>query len=133
MRTIKGVLDEAAPQTQAESGASKCRELTDDDMDKLVEWLGKHERDEIGHQGLCEHIVDTFSVSAAAPQAQGVPDGWALVPVEPTREMRKAGLAHTGAVNATYRDMLAAAPSREQVGETEKRPLSPPPPSRRKG
>lgn len=36
--------------------------------------------------------------------------GWKLVPIEPTQEMRKGGLAHTGAVSATYRDMIAAAP-----------------------
>lgn len=47
----------------------------------------------------------------AAPVAPAAPEGWKLVPIEPTREMRKAGQAHTGAVSATYRDMLAAAPT----------------------
>jgi hypothetical protein len=47
------------------------------------------------------------------PTAQGVPDGWQLVPKEPTEEMRQAGLRHTGAVHATWRDMLAAAPDGE--------------------
>lgn len=42
-----------------------------------------------------------------------IPDGWKLVPVEPTEEMNKAGWAAMNehdAINPTYRAMLAAAP-----------------------
>ncbi|EOX7250261.1 hypothetical protein ACPVCS_003222 [Escherichia coli] len=46
---------------------------------------------------------------------QAIPDGWALVPVEPTKEMIDAGWLHfMGAKNpsskGTYKAMLAAAP-----------------------
>ena len=62
----------------------------------------------------------------AAPQAVPVPDGWALVPVEPTQEMRRAMLpdsilpAYVGAAEKAlatfathYRAMLAAAPKEQ--------------------
>lgn len=42
-----------------------------------------------------------------------VPDGWKLVPLEPTEEMNKAGwsaMNEHDAINPTYRAMLAAAP-----------------------
>ncbi len=44
------------------------------------------------------------------------PDGWQLVPKEPTDEMNKAGWAAMNkydAINPTYRAMLAAAPQQE--------------------
>lgn len=45
------------------------------------------------------------------PQQAGVPEGWKLVPVEPTVEMRRAGTAaNDGIVSDIYRAMLAAAP-----------------------
>ena len=52
----------------------------------------------------------------AVEQAQGVPSGWKLVPVEPTEAMRKVGVSKSpgpGAsrVNAVYASMLAAAPT----------------------
>lgn len=47
----------------------------------------------------------------AIPGRVALPDGWRMVPVEPTEKMRKAGSQHTGAVSATYRDMLSAAPT----------------------
>lgn len=47
----------------------------------------------------------------AIPVRVALPDGWRMVPVEPTEKMRKAGSQHTGAVSATYRDMLSAAPT----------------------
>lgn len=43
-----------------------------------------------------------------------IPDGWVLVPVEPTEAMNKAGWAAMNehdAINPTYRAMLAAAPT----------------------
>lgn len=42
-----------------------------------------------------------------------IPDGWVMVPVEPTEEMNKAGwvaMNEHDAINPTYRAMLAAAP-----------------------
>lgn len=45
-----------------------------------------------------------------------IPDGWVVVPVEPTEEMNKAGwtaMNEHDAINPTYRAMLAAAPQQE--------------------
>lgn len=45
-----------------------------------------------------------------------IPDGWVMVPVEPTEEMNKAGweaMNEHDAINPTYRAMLAAAPQQE--------------------
>ena len=44
------------------------------------------------------------------------PDGWQLVPKEPTEAMNKAGWAAMNehdAINPTYRAMLAAAPQQD--------------------
>lgn len=57
------------------------------------------------------------------PTVQGgnspvTPDGWQLVPKEPTEAMNKAGWAAINehdAINPTYRAMLAAAPQQENV------------------
>jgi len=54
---------------QDERGAFECRDLTDDDMDKLIVWLGEHDRDEIGHQGLCDRIIGAFARAASAATA----------------------------------------------------------------
>lgn len=50
-----------------------------------------------------------------------IPDGWKLVPVEPTEEMNKAGwtaMNEHDAINPTYRAMLAAAPDFRENAET---------------
>ena len=51
----------------------------------------------------------------AAPPAPIVPDGWKLVPVDPTQEMMRSGanvpLNKAARHNAVYRAMLAAAPT----------------------
>ncbi|HDF7252323.1 TPA: hypothetical protein PEQ97_001025 [Enterobacter hormaechei] len=47
-----------------------------------------------------------------------IPDGWKLVPVDPTEEMNKAGwtaMNEHDAINPTYRAMLAAAPQHEDL------------------
>ena len=53
-----------------------------------------------------------------AEQPASVPDGWKLVPVEPTPEMQKAGagvpLNKAARHNVIYREMLAAAPEHDQ-------------------
>lgn len=49
----------------------------------------------------------------AAGNSPAIPDGWVMVPVEPTEEMNKAGwtaMNEHDAINPTYRAMLAAAP-----------------------
>ena len=50
-----------------------------------------------------------------APPAPSVPDGWKLVPVEPTPEMMRSGMNvpfnKAARHNAVYRAMLAAAPT----------------------
>jgi hypothetical protein len=61
--------DSAPSVEQDERGAVECRDLTDDDMDRLIVWLGEHDRDEIGHQGLCERIIGAFAARAASTSA----------------------------------------------------------------
>jgi len=47
----------------------------------------------------------------AAPQLPAVPDGWALVPIEPTAEMLDASWTHHGIHSpSAWRTMIAAAP-----------------------
>lgn len=56
-------------------------------------------------------------VAAIPPEPAGVPEGWRLVPVEPTPEMLGAGLRHVdgwASMPAAYRAMLAAAPQANQ-------------------
>lgn len=53
-----------------------------------------------------------------AGNSPATPDGWQLVPKEPTEAMNKAGWAAMNehdAINPTYRAMLAAAPQQENV------------------
>lgn len=75
-----------------------------------------HGGEDIVDDGMMEFATLVF----AAGQASKVPEGWKLVPVEPTREMIEAGndgfrspesRRHT--VSSCYRAMLAAAPSQE--------------------
>ncbi len=61
-------------------------------------------------------IVGTYGVDGYVPaqNAPSVPDGWKLVPIEPTQEMSEAGV-YAGSIyydvaEATYEAMLAAAP-----------------------
>ena len=53
-----------------------------------------------------------------AGNSPATPDGWQLVPKEPTEAMNKAGWAAMNehdAINPTYRAMLAAAPQKEDL------------------
>lgn len=61
-------------------------------------------------------IVGTYGVEGyiQAQPAPSVPEGWKLVPIEPTQEMSEAGV-YAGSIyydvaEATYEAMLAAAP-----------------------
>lgn len=56
---------------------------------------------------------DCRAAMLQAGNAPAIPDGYVMVPVEPTEEMNKAGWAAMNehdAINPTYRAMLAAAP-----------------------
>lgn len=53
--------------------ALTCRDLSDQDMDRIAGWLGQHEADDIGFQGLAERIIQAFAVGAGAAQAQPEP------------------------------------------------------------
>jgi len=59
-------------------------------------------------------VRDTARTALAAPPAPSVPDGWKLVPVEPTDEMIDAGCDASNAyrvdMDRSYQAMLAAAP-----------------------
>lgn len=58
-------------------------------------------------------IVERANAALSQPEAQAVPEGWKLVPIEPTQEMIRHGsrevslLTHEGAM-CCYRAMLSA-------------------------
>ena len=63
----------------------------------------------------CKEICDAI-YEAYRKTSQVTPDGWQLVPKEPTVAMNKAGWAAINEhdeINPTYRAMLAAAPQQE--------------------
>ncbi|WP_410736095.1 hypothetical protein [Citrobacter freundii] len=63
----------------------------------------------------CKEICDAI-YEAYRKTAPVTPDGWQLVPKEPTEAMNKAGWAAINehdAINPTYRAMLAAAPQQD--------------------
>jgi|GEM_PF-1196628 len=65
--------------------------------------------DNLSQQKLVHSDVLPFSLPANSPV---IPDGWALVPVEPTQQMVDAHISGvmTGGFAKGYREMLAAAP-----------------------
>lgn len=64
---------------------------------------------------------DEFVASAGRAQAVAVPDGWRLVPVEPTDDMRCACVhgQYADKIDEDWAAMLAAAPLPQQVAQTE--------------
>ncbi len=65
-------------------------------------------------------VHDDEAVPAAPAQAVAVPEGLALVPVEPTPEMLATyGPGHADLLTAIYRAMLAAAPEQEHATQLE--------------
>lgn len=72
-----------------------------------------------GDTGLCDEVqlyspLPWFTKLYTHP-APGVPDGWQLVPIEPTAEMLQAALkvATPGALRAAWARMLAASPEQK--------------------
>ncbi|QLR21535.1 MULTISPECIES: hypothetical protein [Enterobacteriaceae] len=66
------------------------------------------------HLDMVDHSGDANKMVAA--NSPVTPDGWQLVPKEPTEAMNKAGwdaMNEHDAINPTYRAMLAAAPQQE--------------------
>lgn len=88
------------------------------DNESLLAWAVDYLSDVVaGMQGTSRAL----SQSASAPQpesaAQKVPEGWVLVPLNPTIPMLDAGMDAKKANNSwadTYRAMLAAAPTNEE-------------------
>lgn len=75
---------------------------------KALLWL---ERQQVAHPGMNEvrYAIELI----ATPPAASAPDGWKLVPLEPTQRMIEAhieGMVSGGATRA-YRAMIAAAPA----------------------
>ena len=74
-------------------------------------------RDFIDGGWLCQEYVELERFQeAVSGNSPVIPDGWVVVPVEPTEEMNKAGwtaMNEHDAINPTYRAMLAAAPQQE--------------------
>ncbi|HHH4536963.1 TPA: hypothetical protein ACPZZY_004221 [Enterobacter hormaechei subsp. xiangfangensis] len=74
-------------------------------------------RDFIDGGWSCQEYVELGRFQeAVSGNSPVIPDGWVVVPVEPTEEMNKAGwtaMNEHDAINPTYRAMLAAAPQQE--------------------
>ncbi|EDT4822859.1 hypothetical protein BTP08_000944 [Salmonella enterica subsp. enterica serovar Javiana] len=72
------------------------------------------------HLDMVDHSGDANKMVAA--NSPVTPDGWQLVPKEPTEAMNKAGwdaMNEHDAINPTYRAMLAAAPQHDVKSEFE--------------
>jgi hypothetical protein len=67
----------------------------------------------VGFEAEClgSFIPDILKDNAIHPRAMVVPDGWQLVPAEPTREMLVAGGKIAIGIVPIYAAMLAAAPA----------------------
>lgn len=58
-----------------------------------------------------KEIIQKHLVAMLAMERERcVPDGWTLVPIEPTPEMIRAGESWSGLPSQTWRDMIDAAP-----------------------
>ncbi|HGY3715625.1 TPA: hypothetical protein ACNVDX_001228 [Citrobacter gillenii] len=111
---------------QQDVDGEECHVVPDDAFQKLSDAL-----DEIENTLPTEDVdrPDVFLAWSAMPRAAlksilqagnspVTPDGWQLVPKEPTAAMNKAGwdaMNEHDAINPTYRAMLAAAPQQENV------------------
>lgn len=98
-----------APPSPVAMKDHQIRELVNDLRDIAIEYHGT--------QQLRERIARTVRTAMLqAGNSPVTPDGWQLVPKEPTEAMNKAGWAAMNehdAINPTYRAMLAAAPQQE--------------------
>lgn len=61
---------------------SACRELTDDDMDRVTTLIGQHESGELGFHGFCESIIKEFGIAVPVPQDGDERARWALGKVD---------------------------------------------------
>ena len=84
----------------------EIRELVNQLRDIAIEYHGAGQLREKIARVVCAHMLQ-------AGNSPVIPDGWQLVPKEPTAAMNKAGwdaMNEHDAINPTYRAMLAAAP-----------------------
>ncbi|HIB3264228.1 TPA: hypothetical protein ACWWUK_000175 [Citrobacter youngae] len=111
---------------QQDVDGEECHVVQNDAFEKLSDAL-----DEIENTLPTEDAdrPDVFLAWSAMPRAAlksilqagnspVTPDGWQLVPKEPTQAMNKAGwdaMNEHDAINPTYRAMLAAAPKQENI------------------
>jgi hypothetical protein len=59
----------AQPDHSGDGGEkTACRELTDDDMDRVTTLIGQHESGELGFHGFCESIIKEFGGTAPVPR-----------------------------------------------------------------
>lgn len=102
---------------RAEAAEAKLAELA---QQKPIGWLndaylGRGVIDgEVGQDDFGPGYIPIYSHpfnDAPAPAADLVPEGWILVPVEPTDDMVAAGTSVDGGVYCIWKDMLTAAPS----------------------
>ena len=84
----------------------EIRELVNQLRDIAIEYHGAGQLREKIARVVCAHMLQ-------AGNSPVIPDGWQLVPKEPTAAMNKAGwdaMNEHDAINPTYRAMLAAVP-----------------------
>lgn len=100
--------------------------MTFDDL-QLSRWIEAAERLHWSTPGRYRYVAE----QAALALAQPAPQGWRMVPVEPTAGMIDAGYMHTlradededdyyrarGCAIAAYSDMIAAAPTLPLAGD----------------
>jgi len=119
---LRAALAAAEAQPAGEAVAVKWWNGCDKTVPAALRYLADHERPRGGEQRfnslhllqLAEEIEDMAKQPLyTAPPAQ-VPDGWQLVPIDPTQEMILAGEENWGSPDIgswnTYEQMLAAAP-----------------------
>lgn len=89
------------------------RELSDEDVDRVAKIIADH----IGH-GMREKCYNVARAALESLPAASVPDGWKLVPVEPTDGMQDAHkrVRASGACHV-WSTMLAAAPNPNDAKE----------------
>lgn len=120
--TIGSALDTAnallEPAVVAESAEQRAVAWMDPETRDVIHTERKHDwQTQFGAGGRVQaasYTVPLYSNALAAPHAGAVPDGWKLVPVEPTAEMLGAGLRHVqgmASMPSAWHAMLSAAPA----------------------
>lgn len=112
---------------EAAKALAKLAAMESQEPTHIIDWEFDDDPDDVEARGdLIIHQLNGAEYPAGTPlyanpvPAEQVPDGWKLVPIEPTSEMRRKAGLHRGAdyytIRKVWREMLAAAPSHSQQG-----------------